>query len=272
MSPVDVRGLADEVEQAYAARRPLDPPSARPAGLSLAEAYAVESELARRKRARGARPVGRKVGYANKAMWRVLKLDTLVWAHVYSDTVHDARDGSRALAVEHLYSPKIEPEIVFKLSAPLGPDAAEPDAALRGVEWLALGFEIIDCVFPDWSYQPADFVASYGLHAALVVGEPLRVEPSMISGLADDLARFSVKLSKNGVLVEEGAGRNALRSPARSLGELAAALARQPGAEPLAAGELVSSGTLTTSTPMAPGDSWHAAVEGLAVASLTLRT
>ena len=30
--------------------------------------------------------VGRKVGFANKAMWRVLKLDTLVWAHMYDDT------------------------------------------------------------------------------------------------------------------------------------------------------------------------------------------
>ena len=42
---------------------------------------------------------------------------------------------------------------------------AEADAAavLEAVEWLALGFEIIDCVYVDWKFQPPDFVAAYGL-------------------------------------------------------------------------------------------------------------
>jgi hypothetical protein len=38
---------------------------------------------------------------------------------------------------------------------------------------------------------------------------------------------------KNGELVEEGSGKNSLRSPALCLAELAAAIAKQPGAEPL---------------------------------------
>ncbi len=122
--------------------------------------------------------------------------------------------------VARMFSPKIEPEIVFKLKRSLDPAALEPAAVLDAVEWLALGFEIIDCVFPDWKFQPADFVASYGLHAALVVGEPLRVEPATIASLADALPRFTVQLRKNGELVEEGSGKNSLRSPALCLGEL----------------------------------------------------
>ena len=114
-------------------------------------------------------------------------------------------------------------------------------------------------------------MAAYELHAALIVGEPQPIEPAMIPGFVDDLSRFSVRLMKNGELVEEGSGKNVLRSPARSLGELAAALSRQPGEEPLAAGELVSSGTLTTSTPIAPGELWQATVDGLALASLTVQ-
>jgi len=269
---LDVKGLAQELADAYANRQPVDvPPSARNAGLSLGDAYAIEAELARLKRADGHYAVGRKVGYANKAMWRVLKLDTLVWAHMYDDTVHYAQHGSANISIDRMYSPKIEPEIVFKLKAPLGAEASEPAVALENVEWLALGFEIIDCVFPGWTYQPADFVAAYGLHAALIVGTPHSIEPARIPALADDLAGFSVRLMKNGELVEEGAGKNALRSPARSLGELAAAISRQPDAEPLAAGELVSSGTLTTSTPIAAGEVWEAKVDGLSVASLTIQ-
>ncbi len=77
-------------------------------------------------------------------------------------------------------SPRIEPEIVFKLKRPFaGGDAA---AALEAVEWLALGFEVIDCVYADWKFQPADFLAAYGLHAGLVVGEPRPVAPADDSG------------------------------------------------------------------------------------------
>jgi 2-oxo-3-hexenedioate decarboxylase len=170
-----------------------------------------------------------------------------------------------------MFSPKIEPEIVFKLRSALGADAVEPQAALAGVEWMALGFEIIDCPFPGWKYQPADFVAAYGLHAALIVGEPLAIDPGSISSLADSLGQFTVKLIKDGELVEEGSGKNALKSPARALGELAAAISRQTGAEPLSAGELVSTGTLTTSMLIAPGQQWQATVEGLPLAGLTVR-
>jgi len=272
MSPLDVNALAQELSSAYANCQPIAVvPTSREGGLTLVDAYAIEAELARLKRTAGHYAVGRKVGYANKAMWRVLKLETLVWAHMYDDTVYHAQHGVTAISIERMYSPKIEPEIVFKLKGPLGPEAVEPAAALEGVEWLALGFEIIDCVFPEWTYQPADFVAAYGLHAALVVGTPTLVEPAMIPGLVEDLQKFTVRLTKDGELVEEGSGRNALRSPARSLGELAAAISRQPDAEPLTAEELVSSGTLTTSTPIAPGQQWHAAVEGLPLAGLTLQ-
>src|SRR6185295_20141960 len=131
---------------------------------------------------------------------------------------------------------------------------------------------IIDAVYPDWKFQPADFVAAYGLHAALVVGERSPVELSAIASLVEQLPSFKVKLLKNGEVVEEGSGKNSLRSPALCLAELAAAITRRPGAEPLEAGELISSGTLTESRPIAAGDIWRAEVEGLALAPLTLRT
>ena len=122
-----------------------------------------------------------------------------------------------------------------------------------------------------WKFTPADFVAAFGLHAALVVGEPRPVAPEGIPALADRLARFKVSLSRDGQLVEEGSGRNALRSPVLSLGELASAMSRSAHAAPLAAGELVSSGTLTESKPILPGETWTAAVDGLELPDLTLQ-
>jgi 2-oxo-3-hexenedioate decarboxylase len=270
MPSIDPKTLAQELTDAYARRERVDAPSSRDKGFDLAAAYAVEAELARLGRGAGRTTVGRKVGFANKAMWRVLKLETLVWAHLYDDTVQYAKDGASRLSVARMYSPKIEPEIVFKLKRPLASVDLEPAAVLEAVEWLALGFEIIDCVFPDWKFQPADFVAAFGLHAALVVGEPRAVEPAMIPALVERLPRFKVRLMKNGALVEEGSGKSALRSPALCLGELAGAITHQAGAEPLAAGELISSGTLTSSYPIAPGETWRAEVEGIDLSSVTL--
>jgi 2-oxo-3-hexenedioate decarboxylase len=248
------------------------PPSARGHGFDLAMAYAVEAELTRRRRESGATTVGRKVGYANKAVWRALKLDTLVWAQMYDDTVRHADDNAASLSLVRMSSPRIEPEIVFKLKRPLDAAVTEPADVLGRVEWLALGFEIVDCVYADWKFQPPDFVAAFGLHAALVVGTPLIVEPSNIPALVDALPRFTVRLLADGALMADGSGKNSLRSPALCLAELASAIARQSGAEPLGAGELVSSGTLTESQPLAPGQTWTARVDGLDLPALTLRT
>jgi 2-keto-4-pentenoate hydratase len=245
-------------------------PSLRP-GFDLNMAYEVEAALKRVREAAGHRAVGRKVGYANKAMWRVLKLETLVWAHMYHDTVHQTENNSATIALRLRRSLKIEPEIVFGLKQPIIAEGLDATAALESAEWLALGFEIIDCPFPEWKFQPSDFVASFGLHAALVIGERLQVGPDSIAALVNELPQFKVRMSKNGEFVEEGSGRNSLRSPALCLAELGAAIVRRFPNQPLRAGEIVSSGTLTAGHRTETGDLWIAEVEGLRLPPLTLR-
>ena len=173
----NVSTLAHELFTARANRAPIAvAPSARDGGLDLDTAYGIEAELVQLRRASGRRTVGRKVGFANKAMWRVLKLQTLVWAHMYDDTVKYADEGNATLSIRQMVSARIEPEVVFKLKAtPTPGDAA---ATLDAVEWVALGFEIVDCPFPDWKFQPVDFVASFGLHAGLASRRPARRHPA----------------------------------------------------------------------------------------------
>lgn len=266
----DPTAAAIRLRDAYATRQSAPTPSSLDATFDLAAAYAVERELVRMRRESGHHTIGRKVGFANKAVWRALKLETLVWAHMYDDTVHYAVNGAATLSLARMCAPKIEPEIVFKLRAPLDDVGADPAAVLAAVEWIALGFEIIDAVYPDWKFQPADFVAAYGLHAALVVGEPRRIEVDAIATLVDQLPTFKLRLLKNGAVVEEGSGKNSLRSPALCVAELAAAISRRSDTEPLAAGELISSGTLTNSVPIAAGETWRAEVDGLGLPALTL--
>ena len=113
--------------------------------------------------------------------------------------------------------------------------------------------------------------ASFGLHAALVIGEKLPLQPDLIPKLVDELPRFKVRMSKNGEFVEEGSGKNSLRSPALCLAELGAAIVRRFPAEPLSPDEIVSSGTLTAGHLTGAGDLWTAELEGLPLPSLTLR-
>ena len=266
---IDPVAIATRLRDAYATRRVVSLPSDDPE-FDLTAAYAVEHELARMRRADGHLIVGRKVGYANKAVWRVTKLDTLVWAAMYNDTVRFARAGAATLSPDRMMAPKIEPEIVFKLNAQVAGDGVDAHGVLGVTEWLALGFEIIDSPYPEWKFKPVDFVAAYGLHVALVVGEPTKVKPDDIPRLLDQLPKFKVRLSRNGELVDEGSGRNSLRSPALCVAELASAIGKRADAEPLAAGELISSGTLTESQPIHAGETWSADVEGIDLAPLTV--
>lgn len=269
---MDIVALADELSQAYAARQLLPVPlSTREPGFDLTTAYAIAAELTRRRRASGRTTVGRKVGFANKAMWRALELETLVWANMYDDTVTTAGAGA-SLSLDRMCAPRIEPEIVFKLRSPIHPGMSDPAAILESVDWIALGFEIVDCVFADWKFQPVDFVAAFGLHAALVIGEPRPVDAAAIPAIAEQLPRFKVRLFKDDAPVAEGSGRNSLRSPALCLGELASAIAGRSDQEPLRSGDLVSSGTLTDAQTIRPGEIWRAAVDGIDLASLTLHT
>jgi 2-keto-4-pentenoate hydratase len=271
MSHDDAKALARELFSAFETGGMIEiPPSARP-GFDLNTAYDVETTLKQFREAAGHKAVGRKVGYANKAMWRVLKLETLVWAHMYDDTVHYADGNSATLTVGHPRLLKIEPEIVFGLKEPVTGESSDAASALASADWLALGFEIIDCPFPEWKFQPSDFVASFGLHTALVVGERIKVRPDLVPTLIEELARFKLRMAKNGEIVEEGSGRNSLKSPALCLAELGAAISRRFPSHPLSAGEIVSSGTLTAGHAIGKGDLWTAEVEGISLPSLTLR-
>src|SRR5437660_446687 len=73
MSNTDIHARAQEMLAAYTTGATIPvPPSARQEEFDLNSAYAVEAEFSRLRRHNGHQTVGLKVGYANKAMWRVL--------------------------------------------------------------------------------------------------------------------------------------------------------------------------------------------------------
>ena len=271
MEPNEIEGLARELMSAYQTGQGVATlPSARP-GFDVDAAYRVASTLKRWREASGARPVGRKVGYANKAMWRVFKLQSLVWGQMYDDTVHHSEGNTASVTIAHPHSLKVEPEIMFGMKKAITTEGLDAAAALESCEWLAIGFEIIDCPFPDWKLQPSDFVAYFGLHVGLVVGERVPITSDLIPTLLENLPRFKVRVLKDGQFLEEGSGKNCLGSPATCLAELGTAILRRFPNEPLMSGEIVSSGTLTSGHLASRDDFWTVEVEGLPLPKLSLK-
>src|SRR5512138_1661739 len=133
---IDPAAVAQELIDAYEGGDLLPETLSSREGFDLPTAYAVEAELVRRRRAQGRTVVGRKVAFANPAVWPKLHLQTVAWASMYDDTVQQAHDVD-VTPVPFTYAPKLEPEIVFKLKGPVTGDAADPVAVLNAVAWIA---------------------------------------------------------------------------------------------------------------------------------------
>jgi 2-oxo-3-hexenedioate decarboxylase len=229
----------------------------------------VLHDIETRRRAQGWTAVGRKIGFTNRTIWPRYGVYQPMWAHVWTRTVHFARDGKATLPLNGLVQPRIEPEVVFKLkgSVPLADDAA---AVLASVEWMAPGFEIVQSHFPDWKFAAADCTAAFGLHGALVIGAPLAVTDANRAALAAALPAFELTLSRGDIVIDRGVGANVLGSPALALAHLARLLADQPQSPKLAAGEIITTGTVTDAWPIAAGEVWSSDYGALGIKGLAL--
>jgi 2-keto-4-pentenoate hydratase len=145
----------------------------------------------------------------------------------------------------------------------LAAGTTEPARVLEAIEWFAPSFEIVDCHFDDWKFKSADSAADFALHWRLVVGPPRSFSRGEIAGLVSQLRDCRVTLSRNGAVADSGVGANALGHPATALAHLADVLSRQPAFEALAAGEIVTTGTLTAALPIRPGEKWSSRYDAL---------
>ena len=251
--------------------RSLPPVTGDDPGFGLPEAYRVAAEIRRLREARGERVVGRKIGFTNTTIWAQYAVTGPIWGYVYDTTLHRLADGAGPVALAPFVEPRIEPEIVFGLAR--APEPGMDERALLGcIGWTALGFEIVQSLFPGWRFRAPDTAAAFGLHGALHVGEPMPVEADDATDWLAALRRFEVVLHRDGVPVETGRATNVLDGgPLVALRHLVAVLAEDPGSPDLAAGDVVTTGTLTNAYPIAAGECWTTAVSGLSVADLRIR-
>lgn len=267
-----INRLAHQLIDARTHSHPLEPLSAGQA-LSVDDAYGIARRIYDVRIAEGEVPVGRKIGFVNRVLWPKEEasptIHAPIWTPLFNTTVIEAQDNVATLNIRGAMQPRIEAEIVFRLKQAPAPDATMHDLA-ECIEWMAHGIEIVVCPFPGWKFETADAVAAFGMHGALIIGEPRVVSSLSRSHLETMMQGVSVSLSCDGVLRTAGFGSDILNSPLHALWHLHQMLQNQSLFEPLQAGEIITTGSWTDARPVMPGEVWQTAYSGIALQGLTL--
>ena len=246
----------------------IPPFSSRPRGLSIDEAYRVTPRVRRMYEARGASVKGRKIGFTNRTIWQQYNVYAPIWGYVFDRTVFDL-PVTPTLSLRQFSEPRIEPEIMFGLGSV--PSAGMDETALSAcIDWVALGYEIVQSIYPGWEFAAADTVAAGGLHGALLIG-PRQPFAPRAAEWRRELADFEIDLNCDGRMIDRGRAGNVLEGPLSALRHLVELLARDPVNPPLASGEIVSTGTLTKAMPVAAGETWTATPAGISLDGVAIR-
>jgi len=262
----DHEAIAAEALAAIDNARQIAPFSARYPGLTLDDAYRISDRLCALRTARGERVIGRKIGFTNRTIWAEYAVSAPIWGFVFDATVSGLAPPRQAaqqpFALAPFAEPRIEPEIVFRLAAAPSPDMDEA-ALFDCIDWVAQGFEIVQSVFPDWKFTPADTVIVNALHGALLLAP---VHPAGFGKATDwvsNLAGFEIDLLRDGEVVDRGHAANVLDGPLSALRHLVGLLASDPVNSPLTIGDIVTTGTLTRAFSIMPGESWSTRLHGI---------
>jgi len=247
------------------------------APLSVADAYEIAKTISDIRVAHGEIMVGRKIGFANTKYHArhglVSHVSAPTWSPLFNTTVRYVDDNHGVQSLAGALQPRIQPEIVFKLAT-----VPDPHASIHGlmdcIEWMAHGLEIVTCPYPDWQFEMPDAIAAFGLHGALLIGEPKSLSQASRHHLVQVLADSSVSLSRSEgddvTLCAAGFGSDVMGSPVFALKRLHRLLVSHPEFAQLAAGEIICTGAWAEAFPVLPGQTWMTAFSGVSLPGLTI--
>ena len=224
LSESDRRKACDLLITAEKERKPVVQLSKTWPDITIEDAYAIQSELARQRVAAGAKVIGHKIGLTSKAMQQASEINEPDYGHLFDYMM--VPDGGKVQHANYCV-PRAEIELVFVLGKPLkGPGVNMLDV-LRATEYVVPGIEIIDARVQN-PRKIFDTISDNGAAAGIVIGGrpvgPADVDLRLVSGI----------LYRNSEIEETGVAAGVLGHPATSVAWLANKLARfditlQPG-------------------------------------------
>jgi 2-keto-4-pentenoate hydratase len=247
----DLDAIAGELLDAYA-EKPIESLTSRFAGLTLDDAYEIQTIQTRRRTAEGARIVGFKVGLTSAPMQQQLGIDQPDYGVLFGDMVQAA---DAPIPTSAYLQPRAEPEVALVLDRPLtGPGLSVADV-VGATRYVLPAIEIIDSRIADWRITLVDTIADNASSAGLVLGST----PVSPAGL--DLALVGCVLRHNGRIVQTGAGAAVIGSPWHAATWLANTLTAR--GVTLDAGHVILTGSVTAAVPVSAGDTVTASIDRL---------
>lgn len=220
-------------------------------GQDLGAAYAVQSAGIHLHLAGGRRIAGVKAALTAPALQHLLGADEPAWGTLFADQI--LADGE-PIPATRVMAPRVEGEVAFILERDLDRIDLSVLDLIRAIACVAPAIEI-PCRRYAETPGLADMIADNASAGLVVLGGPLR----RMEGL--DLAQIRHRMTRNGVVIAEGVGRDCLGHPLNA----ATWVARRAAAagRPLRAGQIIMSGSLGQPQPAQAGDHIVSQIEGL---------
>ncbi|MCC3313787.1 2-keto-4-pentenoate hydratase [Nocardia africana] len=239
--------LADKLWDADRSSVPIEPLTRSHPGLGVDDAYAIQTHNIDRRVAAGAHIRGRKVGLTSRTMQELLGVDEPDFG-VLLDTMF-VEDGDE-IDLGQMVQPRVEAEMAFVMKHDLAGPGVTIAHALAAIDGVLPAIEIVDSRVTDWRITLADTISDNASSGKVVLG-------GRLTKVADlDLRVVGMALSRNGSVIETGAGAAVLGNPVRCVAWLADKLCEFGIG--LRAGDLVLPGAVHRMVTVAPGDVFRA--------------
>jgi 2-oxo-hept-3-ene-1,7-dioate hydratase len=252
LEQASIREAAGKLHRAEQSRTQIRQFSLDYPGITIADAYAIQTEWVRVKTAEGRTIKGHKIGLTSRAMQQSSQIDEPDYGVLLDDMFFpEATD----IPFERFIVPRLEVELAFILGRRLeGPGCTIFDV-LDAAAWVVPAIEIIDArihqVDPETKVtrKVFDTISDNAANAGIVLGgrpvKPLDVDLRWVGALC----------YRNGVIEESGVAAAVLNHPANGVAWLANKLAVHGVA--LEAGEVILGGSFTRPVAVRPGDTFH---------------
>jgi 2-oxo-3-hexenedioate decarboxylase len=222
---------------------------------SVADAYRIQRASIERRRRRGERTVGVKLGFTSRAKMIQMGVDSLIWGWLTDAMLEE--EGAPVDLRRYIH-PRVEPEVCFltkrEIDRPL--TALEAHSYLEAV---APAIEIIDSRYEAFRFSLEDVIADNCSSAGIVIGAWSR--------RFEGLRNAGVQMRFDGRDVQLGSTGAILGDPLRSIVQASRVVSEASILLP--AGSLIMAGAATAAQALTPGMHVQCLIGGLGQAEFT---
>ena len=250
MSDLNLNTIAQKLDQAAKNANAIEQIS-NETQLTLEQAYEIQRLSIEQRLERGEKLVGYKMGFTSHAKMKQMGVDDLIWGRLTDAMIIEQ---GNSINLDDYVHPRAEPEVAFKLKAPLA-GVVTKEEALAAVESVAPAIEVIDSRYQNFKFSLADVIADNCSSTGFVIGSWLPADT--------DIAALDMQLKVNDETQTQGLSSEILDHPLNSLVEAARCVAQY--GETLQPGQIVLAGAATAAIALERGQDISAEVESMGV-------